>query len=160
MSANKYGIEVGQIYLAADGSKAGHIVTDVTTFADCDDVVTTPFSASAMGKPGNRIDAFKLAMVRYSLADKAPSWFPRETVPVTDKPLAAPGLISYRCKGRYGWIMIGANDDLDALKEARRSSSEAKAEDLQVWDGKSYVDCQLNEPDENQAFATNRPRSL
>jgi hypothetical protein len=25
----------------------------------------------------------------------------------TDKPLAAAGLISYRCMGNFGWIMIG-----------------------------------------------------
>jgi hypothetical protein len=27
-----------------------------------------------------------------------------------DKPLAASGLTSYRLRGRYGWIMIGATD--------------------------------------------------
>lgn len=72
----KYGIEVGQIYIAADGSKAGHIVTDVTTFAHCDDVVTTPFTAAGVGIPGNRIDAFKLSMVRYHISPEKPVWFP------------------------------------------------------------------------------------
>lgn len=74
----KYGIEVGQIYIAADGSKAGHVVTDVTTYAYCDDVVTTPFTASGMKKPGNRIDTFKLAQVRYSHfpAMELPDWMP------------------------------------------------------------------------------------
>ena len=37
---------------------------------------------------------------------------------LTDRPLAAPGLISYRCRNRFGWTMIGARDDTDALKEA------------------------------------------
>jgi len=79
MGANqksRYNIQVGQIYIATDGSKCGHIVTDITTYADCDDVVTTPFTASKMGVPGNRIDSFKLAMVRYNFAAEKPDWFP------------------------------------------------------------------------------------
>lgn len=57
---------------------------------------------------------------------------------LTDKPLAAPGLTSYRCKGRFGWIMIGAKDHEDALKEAHRSSDFVKPETLEVWDGEKY----------------------
>jgi hypothetical protein len=57
---------------------------------------------------------------------------------VCDMPLAAQGLISYRCKGRYGWIMIGATDHEDAFREAQRSG-EVKREDLEVWDGAAYV---------------------
>lgn len=57
----------------------------------------------------------------------------------TERPLAMAGLISYRCKGRYGWIMIGAIDKADAMNEARRSSQTAKPEDLEVWDGERYV---------------------
>lgn len=75
----KYGIEVDQVYVAADGSKCGHLVTDVTTYADCDDVVTTPFTAGGWKEPGNRIDSFKLAMVRYSLAATPPDWMPART---------------------------------------------------------------------------------
>jgi hypothetical protein len=56
-----------------------------------------------------------------------------------DKPLAAPGLISYRCKGRYGWIMIGARSDVDALSEARRSWEHASSDMLERWAGSSYV---------------------
>lgn len=52
-----------------------------------------------------------------------------------DKPLAAPGLTSYRYKGRYGWIMIGAHSEADALQEAARSASgDVSRENLQVWD--------------------------
>lgn len=47
-----YDIEVDQIYIAADGSKCGHLVTDVTTFAKVGDVVTTPFSSSGWGCAG------------------------------------------------------------------------------------------------------------
>lgn len=54
------------------------------------------------------------------------------------RPLAAPGLTSYRCRSGYGWIMIGASDDRDALREARRSKAEVLEQDLQVWDGTQY----------------------
>lgn len=61
----------------------------------------------------------------------------------TDKPLAAHGLTSYRYKGAYGWIMIGAVDHADALSEAARSFSDRRLipsmDRLQVWDGKQYV---------------------
>lgn len=57
-----------------------------------------------------------------------------------NKPLAAPGLTSYRCRNRYGWTMIGARDDADALNEARRSDPAAKIEDLQIWNGAEYQD--------------------
>jgi hypothetical protein len=39
----------------------------------------------------------------------------------SERPLAATGLTSYRYPGRYGWIMIGACDDEDALRQAERS---------------------------------------
>jgi hypothetical protein len=39
---------------------------------------------------------------------------------LTNLPLAAKGLKSYRYKGRYGYIMIGAKDDNDAIREAAR----------------------------------------
>jgi hypothetical protein len=56
-----------------------------------------------------------------------------------NKPLAAAGLTSYRCKGRYGYIMIGARDHAEAHREALRSSKDAAYADLEVWDGKKYV---------------------
>lgn len=52
--------------------------------------------------------------------------------------MAAPGLISYRCKGRYGWIMIGAHDHADAMREARRSDPTARAENLEIWTDAGY----------------------
>lgn len=48
------------------------------------------------------------------------------------RPCAAPGLFSFRARGPYGWIMIGAKDAPEALREARRST--AAPTDLQVWD--------------------------
>lgn len=58
--------------------------------------------------------------------------------PLVSRPLAAPGLVSYRCKNGYGWTMIGALDDEEALREARRSSEAARIEDLQVWRNGHY----------------------
>ena len=59
-----------------------------------------------------------------------------------EKPCAMPGLTSYRYAGYSGWIMIGAKDHADALREATRSISSgdrAEMSRLQVWDGKGYV---------------------
>lgn len=59
----RYGIEVGQVYVPADGSKNRLTVRNVVTYAECDDVVVFD---EAQGLE-RRIDAFKLAKVRYSL---------------------------------------------------------------------------------------------
>jgi hypothetical protein len=64
---------------------------------------------------------------------------PRQTRLPHDRPMASPGLTSYRCKGRYGWIMIGARDAEGAMREARRSTDNPRREDLEVWDGARYV---------------------
>ena len=58
---------------------------------------------------------------------------------LNNRPLAAPGLVSYRCRSPYGWIMIGATDTVGALREAGRSTAFPHVEDLQVWDGAQYV---------------------
>ena len=58
---------------------------------------------------------------------------------VTDKPLAVAGIISYRCKGGYGWIMIGAKNHADAIVQANRSSDMVKPETLEMWDGNKYA---------------------
>ncbi|WP_199028440.1 KH domain-containing protein [Ralstonia sp. ASV6] len=60
-------------------------------------------------------------------------------ISLTNKPLAAHGLLSYRCRSAYGWIMIGATDHADALLQANRSRQGATMEDLQAWNGKAYV---------------------
>ena len=58
----------------------------------------------------------------------------------SNKPMAAKGLTSYRYRGRYGYIMIGAEDDKQASREAQRSSSEVVTyQNLEVWNGKKYV---------------------
>jgi hypothetical protein len=61
---------------------------------------------------------------------------------MTDQPLAAKGLTSYRYGGNYGWIMIGAHDDEAALREAARSTDMAiSIDNLQRWNGVEYVPC-------------------
>ena len=65
--------------------------------------------------------------------------FPAPDDSYTNRPCAAAGLTSYRCRGRYGWIMIGAYDHEDAMREARRSSDSAERSGLEVWNGSAYV---------------------
>jgi len=62
----------------------------------------------------------------------------------TDRPLAAPGFVSYRYKGRYGYVMVGASNTEDALRQARRSiDGPALIGNLDVWDADAgrYVPC-------------------
>ncbi len=60
-----------------------------------------------------------------------------------NKPLAMPGFISYRYKGRFGWIMAAAHDTEGALKEVARST-DAKIEcaNLQIYNYEKgqYID--------------------
>jgi hypothetical protein len=59
---------------------------------------------------------------------------------IHNTPCAAHGLTSYRYAGNYGWIMIGATDHADALREAQRSMRHdtATLDKLQVWNGTQY----------------------
>lgn len=57
--------------------------------------------------------------------------------------LADNGLISYRCRSSYGgWIMIGARDHEDAIKQAYLSKTDCQREGLEIWDGSAYVKVQ------------------
>ena len=54
------------------------------------------------------------------------------------RPCAAAGLTSFRYKGRYGFIMIGATNTEDALREARRSvTGPATVNNLDIWDAET-----------------------
>jgi len=68
-----------------------------------------------------------------------------QDTPMHDRPLAAAPLKSYRYKGAYGWIMIGARDDADALVQAARSFSDkrltANLDNLERWNGYFYKAC-------------------
>lgn len=56
------------------------------------------------------------------------------------RPCAAPGLVSFRYRGLFGWIMIGARDVSDALREAERSiEGKAHIRNLEIWNGTNYV---------------------
>lgn len=58
---------------------------------------------------------------------------------LVDQPLAANGITSYRYRGTFGYIMIGATDTGDALREAARSTRGPITTDkLEVWDGSIY----------------------
>ena len=52
-----------------------------------------------------------------------------------DRPCASAGLNSFRYRGNYGWIMIGAHNQNDALREALRSISTGPAtlDRLERW---------------------------
>ena len=70
-----------------------------------------------------------------------PSWA-SDSRPVHDRPCASDGLTSYRYPSGFGsWIMIGAGDLADAVKEASRSLSHdfADVRKLEIWDGNKYV---------------------
>ena len=54
-----------------------------------------------------------------------------------NKPLADAGLVSYRYPSQYGgFIMIGARDHSDALREAARSMTRGASSfrHLEIWD--------------------------
>lgn len=57
--------------------------------------------------------------------------------PLHERPCAGPGLTSYRAKGPFGWIMIGARSTVEAWSEARRSTDAPT--DLQIWTVVGYV---------------------
>lgn len=57
-----------------------------------------------------------------------------------DRPLAGADYQSYRYRGPYGWIMIGATSDTDALNEASRSTHGfVTYANLERWNGTEYV---------------------
>lgn len=58
---------------------------------------------------------------------------------ICNTPCAATGLTSYRYRGTYGYIMIGAVDHADAMNEASRSCAYRDPAKLEVWDGARYV---------------------
>lgn len=59
-----------------------------------------------------------------------------EATAYQNRPCAAHGLVSYRFKMAHGVVMIGARDDADAMREARRSTSAAGT--LERWNGETY----------------------
>jgi hypothetical protein len=93
-----------------------------------------------------------------------------------NSPLADKGLKSYRLKGRYGHVMIGAKDHDDAMRQAARSTDNPKRENLEEWDeeansyrkarkrggrakGKTNIVISINagKPDDQQAMMPKAP---
>ena len=55
-------------------------------------------------------------------------------------PMASNDLITYRYRGRYGFIYIGANTDTEALSEAQRSTDDKVTPDrLERFNGHHFV---------------------
>ena len=58
-----------------------------------------------------------------------------------DKPLASNPFDSYRYRGRYGYIAIGALSILEAISEAKRSTDNVDIRNLEKWNGSEWVSC-------------------
>jgi hypothetical protein len=59
---------------------------------------------------------------------------------MTNTPMASNGLITYRYRGRYGFIYIGARTDTEALSEAQRSTDDkVTADRLERHNGQRFV---------------------
>lgn len=57
-----------------------------------------------------------------------------------NNPMASNGLITYRYRGRYGFIYIGASTDTEALSEAQRSTDDKVTPDrLERYNGHHFV---------------------
>lgn len=67
----------------------------------------------------------------------------QQMLPMTSRPLAARGLKSYRYRLPFGFVMIGALNDLDALNQAGRSIDHTpQVANLQHWNGLAYIPCE------------------
>lgn len=87
-------VKRGEIYIAADKTKCGHLVLDVEKYKHCDEVITQPFTVNGkydFNSPHknfeNRVGKFKLTMVRYFRCDDVPlpEWIPAEIIEMRAK---------------------------------------------------------------------------
>ena len=59
---------------------------------------------------------------------------------MSNTPMASNGLITYRYRGRYGFIYIGALTDTEAMIEAQRSTDDKVTPDrLERYNGQRFV---------------------
>lgn len=73
-----------------------------------------------------------------------------------NRPCAGSGLTSYRYKGPFGFIMIGAKDVKGALYEASRSTGKPTAvTNLEVWNGTEYAQAANHAPGKYYVSAMN-----
>lgn len=101
------------------------------------DNIVDPYGAQVAGTPPTCPRCLKIWEKLPRELEVSEGYLGREPNGLSDRPLAEKGLRSYRARGRYGWIMIGARDDAEALSEARRSTDDPRG--LEVWDGSRYV---------------------
>lgn len=79
MSTHKvrYGVEPGQVYVSASGATYGHYVLEVRDYSGfTSEATTVTFSKNGCDQREAVMDCFKLAVVRYYLADPLPEWVP------------------------------------------------------------------------------------
>jgi len=74
-------------------------------------------------------DGSKRAGVRFPLVQAAPCDTDHACEPYT----------SYRLRSPYGWILIGAMDADDAMRQAARSTRNPDRAALEVWNGSRYI---------------------
>lgn len=92
--------------------------------------------AADTARPINPARAALSRAVNRAIAEGAPRFV---EIGYWERPCAAAGLESFRYRGPFGWIMIGAKDTADALKEAARSTDAAiEPGKLERWNGKAY----------------------
>lgn len=90
-------------------------------------------------------------MIQQRAPSKHPHTSAAHAVPVTNRPLADRGLLSYRYRQPHGFVMIGAKDDEDALKQAGRSiESTPQLTALERWNGTSYSPVVADKSDHDQ----------
>jgi len=72
-------LKVGDILVAADGSKHGCIVLDVTRYATTEDVIVRQFDSHGVEQLTELMDVFRL-IYRFTLVEGEliPSWVPNE----------------------------------------------------------------------------------
>jgi hypothetical protein len=88
----------------------------------------------ATGEPAGSVEAQSPEQAVYRLCGG--EWGRADFVALSgdDRPLAAAPFTSYRYKGRYGFVHIGAHDVPGALREAERSiTGAADPARLEIW---------------------------
>lgn len=74
-------------------------------------------------------DGSKRHGVRFALVDPFPHEVDHACEPYT----------SYRLRSAYGWILVGAMNVDDAMRQAARSTDHPNRASLEVWNGERYI---------------------
>jgi hypothetical protein len=115
----EYDIQIGDIFIAIDGSKNGHLVIG---FDDQGDVFTYLFTDEGVNRCDRRsIDPFKLSKVRYYKPEMMPDWIPEEVYVALDQlsdRITTCGDCPWLDEGIAPCREIGAKEDDPACPEA------------------------------------------